>query len=179
MQGKLYQSEIDSALEGVEHPAILTQGNYGFPDPVQDLIFIPLSVFTTGAKPRALRFKIILNGVHVYHGNYDLNLTKLSAIKNPASFLLPASGNTVIPKQVLSKVLCFSQRSIMGKLKGPPTLDLWYEERGLWHKGFRIIWSGWSILKDDFDKFGYVSSSENFVFDTKFTPTYNKDLLTK
>ena len=167
------------ALQGIEPKSSLTQGIFGLPNPVQDLIFIPLSVFTTGAKQRALRFKMILNDTYVYHGNYDLNITKLSAIKNPASFLLPASGNIIIPKQGFFKVLCFSQQPLMASLKEPLSLDLWYEERGDWYKGFRIIWYEWSKLKATFDNFGYVASSENFDFKAEFTPRYSKDILSK
>lgn len=176
---QLAQQEIDAAVENKEVAPTFTQENDGLPEPAQDLIFIPLSVVTTETKPRVLRFKLVLNNTYVYHGNYELNLTKLSSLKNPASFLLPASGNTVIPRQVFSKVLCFSQLPLLTGLKEPPIFDLWYEERECWRKGFRVIWSDWSKLKGTFDQFGYIGTSENYEYKTEFTPDYGLDLLTK
>lgn len=176
---QLKQREIDAAVENEEVAPTFSQGDYDLPKPAQDLIFIPLSAVTTGTKPRVLRFKLVLNNTHVYHGNYELNLTNLSSLKNPASFLLPASGNTVIPRQVFSKVLCFSQRPLLTELKGPPILDLWYEERECWCKGFRVTWSDWPKLKEIFDQFGYIATSENYEYKTAFTPDYGVDLLTK
>ena len=179
---QLTQSEIDAAIESREvAPTFI--GHTGdkpvYPKPAQDLVLVPLSVITTGARPRVLRFKLILNGVYVYHGNYELNVTQLSALKNPASFLLPASGNTILPKQVFSKILCFSQLPILTGLADPLILDLWYEEMDSWHPGFRIKWLDWPTLKESFDHFGYISTSENFEFETEFTPEYGLELLRK
>lgn len=179
---QLTQNEIDAAFQGREvAPTLLgfVGGKFSYPESAQDLVLFPLSVATTGARPRVLRFKLILNNTYVYHGNYELNATQLAALKNPASFLLPASGNTILPKQVFSKILCFSQLPKLNVLTDPPLLDLWYEELGCWHSGFRIKWSDWPKLKESFDHFGYVGTSENFEFETEFTPEYDLDLLTK
>jgi hypothetical protein len=172
---QLTQNEIDAAIEN--RKIYTTLG--GSPKAAQDLVLVPLSVITTGARPRVLRFKLILNDEHVYHGNFELNVTGLSALNNPASFLLPASGNTVLPRQVFSKILCFSQRPLLTGLADPPTLDLWYEEMDSWHPGFRIKWLDWPTLKESFDHFGYISTSENFEFETEFTPEYDLELLRK
>lgn len=179
---QLTQNEIDAASESREvAPTFVgfAGSEPSYPKPAQDLVLIPLSVVTTGARPRVLRFKLILNDTHVYHGNYELKATQLSALKNPASFLLPASGNTVLPKQVFSKILCFSQLPILTDLMEPPIMDLWYEEMDGWHPGFRLKWSDWPKLKESFDHFGYIGTSENFEFETEFTPKYGLDLLAK
>ncbi len=176
---QLTQNEIDAAFESREVAPTFVGDQSSYPEPAQDLVLIPLSVATTGARPRVLRFKLILNNTYVYHGNYELNVTQLSALKNPASFLLPASGNTILPKQVFSKILCFSQLPKLNVLTDPPLLDLWYEERGSWLPGFRIKWSGWPKLKEAFDRFGYIGTSEDFEFETEFNPRYGEDLLTK
>lgn len=176
---QLTQNEIDAAFESREIAPTFVGDKPSYPEPAQDLVLIPLSVVTTGARPRVLRFKLILKDTYVYHGNYELNATQLSALKNPASFLLPASGNTVLPKQVFSKILCFSQLPKLNALTDPPSLDLWYEEMGRWHPGFRIKWLDWPKLKESFDRFSYIGTSENFEFETEFIPEYDLDLLTK
>jgi len=175
----LTQNEIDAAFEGSEGAPTLVEGRSSYPKPVLDLVLLPISVVTTGARPMFLRFKLILNETHVYHGNYELNITMLSVLKDPASFLLPASSSTVLPRQAFSKVLCFSQLPSLTESTDPPILDLWYEEMDSWHPGFRIKWLDWPALKESFDHFGYIGTSENFEFETEFTPKYGLELLRK
>lgn len=173
---QITQSELNSALEGREL-APSFESDIDKIKIANDIIFLPLDCFTTGAIARVIRFKLIVNGVHVFHGMFELDRSNLTSMYNPTSSLKPTIGFSILPRQTTSKLMCFTQKPTLKTITGPLILDLWHQEKNEWKKTFRIVWKDWNHLLGDFTKFHYVHSSESYDYLTGFEPEYDVSIL--